>query len=599
MFSEVSKMDSTQNSTYLNFNAAMVAEKFNKTCNQLSALLNKGNHQELNNLAENFVNELHKYQQEGIITVAFVGQYSAGKSTIISALTGKRDIKIDADIATDKTTNYNWNGINLTDTPGLFTERQDHDEITYDAINKADLLIFCLTYMLFDSITIENFKKLAYGKSYRWKMMLVINKMSDEAGEDEIKITNYHQSLAEALKPYQLEEFPICFIDAKDYCEGADTPDDFLLEVSRFPTFIDELNKFVDSRAALARFDTPVRIALNFVEEAQVTALRNSAEDSVFFEILNQLSRKVRKERSCLRTKVENMGLKMSSAIAKEGSTLAAVVGGNEDFATVNKQAEINVQKHYEKAENQLQAVINTAIIDIRSEVEEVLTGNLTQAFIACLEKSQNIFAHNVNANMNFDQLQSQVESLKNIGEVAGIKFTKLATKDAVKTASQQSFLRSMDVAGSSLHKGVLAVGEFVGFKFKPWQAVNIAKGIGNGAKFLGPALALVSLGIDVMAINEERKREKEMAEVRRDITSQFQSLGKNLERQIELQLYEFETQVYGEIEKQIALARQQQENTITESNVWMKELIEVRHNFEMLLNYIITTLNQETLGKK
>jgi len=111
MFSEVSKMDSTQNSTYLNFNAAMVAEKFNKTCNQLSALLNKGNHQELNNLAENFVNELHKYQQKGIITVAFVGQYSAGKSTIISALTGKRDIKIDADIATDKNTKYNWNGI--------------------------------------------------------------------------------------------------------------------------------------------------------------------------------------------------------------------------------------------------------------------------------------------------------------------------------------------------------------------------------------------------------------------------------------------------------------------------------------------------------
>lgn len=36
-------------------------------------------------------------------------------------------------------------GIALVDTPRLFTDRKDHDEITYDAINKADLLVFCLT----------------------------------------------------------------------------------------------------------------------------------------------------------------------------------------------------------------------------------------------------------------------------------------------------------------------------------------------------------------------------------------------------------------------------------------------------------------------
>jgi hypothetical protein len=92
------------------------------------------------------------------LTVAFVGQYSAGKSTIISALTGRRDIHIDADIATDKTAPYDWNGIRVIDTPGLFTDRHDHDEITYEAIAKADLLVFCLTYMLFDTLTVETSK---------------------------------------------------------------------------------------------------------------------------------------------------------------------------------------------------------------------------------------------------------------------------------------------------------------------------------------------------------------------------------------------------------------------------------------------------------
>ncbi len=59
----------------------------------------------------------------------------------------------------------------------------------------------------------------------------------------------------------------------------------------------------------------------------------------------------------------------------------------------------------------------------------------------------------------------------------------------------QQGFLRSMDVVGSGLHQTVLGVGKFVGFKFKPWQAVGIAKNLGNAAKFLGPAMAIVSVG--------------------------------------------------------------------------------------------------------
>lgn len=200
------------------FNAAAVGEKFQLICSKFDNLLIQGNNETLTDIRQKLHQELKVYREDGIIKVAFVGQYSAGKSTIISALTGRRDIKIDADIATDRTTSYAWNGIKLIDTPGLFTDRKEHDEITYETIDKADLLVFCLTYMLFDSVTVENFKKLAYDQGYRWKMMLAINKMSDEAGEDEEKIANYRHSLAEALKPYRLEEFPVSFIDAKDYC---------------------------------------------------------------------------------------------------------------------------------------------------------------------------------------------------------------------------------------------------------------------------------------------------------------------------------------------------------------------------------------------
>lgn len=568
------------------FQAAKVGSSFKKVLVKFDKLLADGNKEQLTTIRKQLRQELKEYRDKGAIQVAFVGQYSAGKSTIISAFTGKRDIKIDADIATDKTTSYDWNGIKLIDTPGLFTEHQEHDEITYELINKADLLVFCLTYMLFDSVTVENFKKLAYDKGYRWKMMLVINKMSDEAGEEEEKIANYRYSLTEALKPFSLDEFPVCFIDAKDYCEGIDENDNFSLEISRFETFIAALNTFVESRSSLAKFDTPVRIALKFVEDAQLIFISNSTVNATFFEVANRISRTIRKERDRLRTKVKGISLEMSSAIVKEGNELAIALGTNADFEKLHKTAELNVRNYYEKVESQLQEVCERAVSDIREAVAEVLDSNLVQAFVSCLDKEQNISASNINDGINFQQLKSQVSSIKKIAEVAGVKITNAATKSSF-TKVGSGFLRSGNVAGSGLHQTVLGVGKFVGFKFKPWQAVGIAKNLGNAAKFLGPAVALVSVGMDVLEMHNESQREKDMADLRREISSQFQKIAKDLEAQIESQLSDFETQVYTEIEKQIAEARKQEEEAIATSNIWIKQLGEIRNNFELILQYI------------
>jgi len=575
----------TQNNK--NFKAAAVGAKFKDSCIKFDNFLVQGNTEELTTIRKKIRDELKEYRESGLLTVTFVGQYNAGKSTTISALTGRRDIRIDSDIATDKTASYDWNGIKLVDTPGLFTDRKDHDAITYEVINKADLLVFCLTYMLFDSVTADNFKKLAYEQGYRWKMMLLVNKMSDEAGEEAQKIANYRISLTEALKPYSLDEFPICFIDAKDYCEGIDQEEEFLLEVSRFQSFIDSLNNFVELRGSLARFATPVQIALGCVDEAQLSFTRNSSQDSTLFEVLTRLSRTVRKERDRLRTKVQSIALEMSSAVTKEGTILAAAVGSAQNFEMLNKQAELNVQKHYEKVETKLQDAIDAAVESIQHEIKGVLQSNLVQTFVACLEKTQNVSAQNVGSAPDVERIKGKVNVIKGIGETAGVQLTTLATRGFAKTAGQQVSLRSMDVVGSGLHQGVFAVGKFVGFKFKPWQAVGIAKNIGNAAKFLGPALAVVSVGVDLLQMQQEQQREKQMADIRSDITSQFQAIAKNLENQVDKQLREVETQTYGEIDKQIAAARQQEESAIAASNKWVKQLAEIRKDFELVINYV------------
>ncbi len=576
--------DDEQNSQ--TFKAAALAAKFEAVLIKFDDFLFRADKPELAAIEEKLQNDLDEYHQQGLLTVAFIGQYSAGKSTIISALTGRRDICIGSNITTDKTAIYDWNGIRVIDTPGLFTERNDHDEITYDAINKADLLVFCITYMLFDSLTAENFKKLAYEKGYRWKMMLVINKMSDEAGEENEKIANYCKSLTEAIKPYSLDEFPLCFIDAKDYCDGVDEKDEFLIEVSRFQTFTDALNTFVKRRGSLAKFDTPVRIALGYVDDAQLSLTRDSNKDSVFFELLNRLSRTVRQERDRLRTKVRGIALRLSAAVANEGTVLARAVGSNADIEALAKQAESKVQKHCERAGAEMEEAVKAAIESIQEEIQKVLQGDLYKAFAARLEVNQKVSAQNIDSGVDVERLREQVKRLKDIGERVGYELNKLATKTGVDTTGQ-AFLRASNVAGGSLHQGVYAVGKFLNFNFRPWQAVNIAKNIGNVAKFLGPLLSVGLLAVDVYAVTQEEEQDKKLADARREITSQFISIAKDLESQVEAQLREVEAQVYGEIEKQIATARQQEEEVIAASNKWMGELAEIREELEEILREI------------
>jgi len=67
---------------------------------------------------------------------------------------------------------------------------------------------------------------------------------------------------------------------------------------------------------------------------------------------------------------------------------------------------------------------------------------------------------------------------------------------------------------------------------------------------FLGPALSLVSGVGGYVLLHQERECEQKMSNVRQDITSQFQSIAVDLKQQIEEQLRQVETQVYGQIEE-------------------------------------------------
>ena len=573
------------------FTVNQISERFQIHLNQFEQFLSSQDNEQIKAIQQELRQDLDQYYQNGILTIALIGQYSAGKSTIISALTGRRDIYIDADIATDTTTLYDWNGIKIIDTPGIYTEREDHDKITYDAIEKADLLVFCLTSNLFDNITADNFKKLAYEQKYAGKMMLVINKMSQASGDEQELITNYKDSLAKGLTPYSLDAFPLLFIDAKDYCEGIDENEEFLIEISRFPEFIEQLNDFIKQRQIMARLDTPVRIALSSLNKTESAIQRDDDEDSAYLELVNRCVSKVEKERTRFRTEIEGIALDLYSEVQREANPLLDKLGNvksEQEWNELSNKADQNIEKHCQSAQEKVEKIANQAQISLMESLEEVLQGNLAQTLIQRLENNEKVSAKQVNQNSS--QWTSKLKNLLELGDFVRGTLSN-AAKNATPLVGANGFLKASNVAGSGLHQGVYQIGKFLGVNFKPWGAVNLAKGLGNVAKAAGPVLAIGALFIDINQSNEEEKQSEELSKARKEINSQFIELAQQLQTQLESIGREVEKQLYDETAEKIEQLREAYYKNINENKEQMQALKQLRQEFNAILSEINSSL--------
>ena len=210
------------------------------------------------------------------IRLVFAGQYSAGKSSILKMLTGRDDITIGAGITTQHAHTYDWNGIEVVDTPGIHTQlRPDHDKISYDAIASADMLVFVITNELFDSYMADHFRKLAIEKDKAGEMILVVNKMDRTAGGNTGEQQNIiREDLKKILEPYTPEQLNLSFLDAESYLESIEEKDkdpelaNELIERSGYAQFVDTLNRFVEEKSIPSKLTTELYVIDDCLEKA-------------------------------------------------------------------------------------------------------------------------------------------------------------------------------------------------------------------------------------------------------------------------------------------------------------------------------------------
>lgn len=526
--------------------------------------------------AKEIRNTLEDQKKNALLKVVFVGQYSAGKSTVISALTGNRNIKIDADIATDKTTDYPWNGILLTDTPGLWTERPDHDTITMEAIRRADLLVFVITSDLFNTLTLTNFKKLALEDGLNHKMMLVINKMSMESGGYDVLVKNYSASIDSALHPQSITDFRCSFIDAADYLDG----DPEMVELSHFINFVDGLNSFVKERGLLGRLDQPSRATYQEIENVRVMA-GASENDKQFLMILQRMERRIQRIMDAADGFVKTSAMSLRAQVFGYGSRLSGMVTDpNISHEVANANVEIQVLA--EKAAANIEVRLDELTDQLNEELAEIMESELADSYFRQLSINP-VNIKNAEQGISPEKLSKTVSITKVGAQRLGAFFS-----SSGKITS--GTLNATAAAGSVGHKALLSAGKFVGVKFKPWQAVNVAKGIGNALGKVTVVLSLVTGILDIINAFNDGDDPKEVIAAKNTCRNEYGNLADQLEQQCLKNWDEYKNEYFKAILTNIYNLRQEKIEFQTRQSEYQKALGALAAALKQLLEKVANT---------
>ena len=455
-------------------------------------------------LASKLDDELDSVNDRQKLSIAFVGQYSSGKSTIISAMTGNKHIKIDANVATDTVSKYDWHDIILMDTPGILAGKVErHDEATKNALKESDLIFYVLTSQLFDDVVFNNFIDLAYNQHLADKMFIVINKMGMESGEYDELVKNYTQSLNKTFseKGYNIEDFPISFIDANDYIDGVEENDPEFIELSHFEHFVDMLNTFVEQKGLIKKqFDIPVRILQSYLKNIEVSTV-----DKTLCDFYNQFEQKLTSSQKEIKRDVEQILYSFDSSSMNEVINLSNEIGSIDETEWTKKQNNLNdrLKTMISDASDRIETSINQSYDRLLQEINEFSGKDALVKYAESIEGKINSPSVSIEEKKSLTIQKKSLDLLRQgANKVSGMA-----------PGVDKLFGGISGASGSSLHEVVLNIGHFFGKSFKPWEAVKWASNIAKVAKFGIPVL---TAGIDIwMQLREDKKENERLKQIK------------------------------------------------------------------------------------
>lgn len=455
------------------------------------------------------------------VSIVFAGQYSAGKSSILKALTGIEDIEIGAGITTQEAHSYDWNGIKVVDTPGIHTTlRPDHDEISYQAIANADMLVYVITQELFDDFIGQNFRRLLLEKDKADEMILVVNKMADIGNtieNREIKL----KDLEKVTAPYRPAQLRTVFIDAESYLDSLSESDyeiaKELRDRSNYDSLVETLNTFIRDKAIQSRLTTVLYQLFEFLQKvmAEYQPTTGDSDIDALEEHLLQERRIMVNSQWRIETTVKSIVEDAASQVREKGRNIANSIYnfGNEDDAN----DAINI------AYKEVDTITSTCVDNVTHKITELSND--------CQAQLDNFYKSDFSKDLKF-RLESKYQQGNPIIErlFKSDILSQAGNKIIANTAGTNAAVAGLKAfSGSNIHQIVLDVGHFFGHSFKPWEAVKWVKGINAAGKVLGVFGVVFSLGMQVKEDVEADKLHEEMRKNREELRAGFNNAANEI----------------------------------------------------------------------
>lgn len=501
------------------------------------------------------------HPQSGPLKLVFVGQYSAGKSSIIKMISGI-ETEIGAGITTQKASIYPWGDLEVVDTPGIQTGlRPDHDEITYDEINHAALLVFVITNEGFDQTMGNHFRKLAIEQHRGANMILLINKM-DRAplGNTKEQQDILLGDIRKVVMPLTPEALYTSFVSTECFEEAqAETDEELkadLLTESGYENLVKNLNDFVKAKGLAAKVVEPVYTLKAALDEnaglPQDDVQANKAED-----LLKRKQRIIADAKADALEAIQHEAMGLQSDIAYIGRKAAndcldakSEEGVKEKFSSHEQEANRLVQQCAKQVDNIIKHMISEIDAEVQHEANSLFGQDVLNMSSIVASESNEKLGDKIDENktLSYDN-EELLGKAKDFVESGSKYFAKNAMKagtSPLKTAWTGSL---KGFRNSGLHKDVLKVASNLGVKFKPWQAVKITKALGVIGTVVSLGLMLHDL---VTAGDSQREQERKVQQARQEIVGQFESLGQDAYHQLLQAAQQSIENITGSAEKEI-----------------------------------------------
>ncbi|EIT87953.1 hypothetical protein A200_05222 [Parascardovia denticolens IPLA 20019] len=459
------------------------------------------------------------------ISLVFAGQYSAGKSTIVKALTGL-EIATGHEITTEKAQAYDWHGIRVVDTPGIGTGRRpDHDEISYKAISDADLLVYVVTYAGFDDLIARDFRELLIDWNKSGEMVLVVNKMKDaDKGNSLEQREVIFEDLAKVTKPLTPDQVRTVFVDALAYLKSEEVAKEKperaarLQEQSNFAELVDTLNSFVEERGMAGRLTTPLyqlRNSLDATLQDQKVSSGDKDVDALEEQLLRERSM-ISNAMHDIEAAVKQIYRQTCLEIRDEGRHLADAI----EECTTESDAEDLAEKSYSH--------VDSLAEDCGAKINNVIQ----ERYEKCQDNLDEFYASEFVQDLQIRLEAKQQAGNPIVGRILQPDLIAQGSRKVVSKTIGQGAAGLRTFVGSPVHEAVLEIGHFFGHSFKPWEAVKWVRGINFAGKALGVFGVVLSFGLQAKEDYDSKKRQQEMRANRESVRASFNEVADKLETQ-------------------------------------------------------------------